>query len=684
MGRRNKNDDNLLLLNLINEKLGNKDHSEKEQKTSNKNVFQFAKAESDESDVDFNNSDGPKFDTFDEDESVSNEAPIKITFSSKKGKKKKSKKTKKQKTIISLSPSSSSSENISDEEDKDIELLLKDIQLSNKYQSKIKDKTLEPIEFQISSLLYDPGYTQIYPIYHQILKSLYSENSINFKMLDFETELKLLFDDLTDDLLNESVESSLPFMKNLKKMIKPWGVKKNGKEMVPQGKNLTKELSFSHVMPDFIPTWLPEFQIEKLNTESYFKENWELERQDDWKELIKEDYKMISDNIEKTITYYKVVPTNLETVVKVNSEFYLNIQLTQDVEAFINQCRQPQNYYNILLNYQLIQTLLIQASDIDQNSDRFPEINQILNKCIFVIDRSLKKKFEFNGLNQLPYNYFYNRIYYLIILQYIRILNSKGLYRTVGEWCKVLLSISPLEDPMGVKYFAGDSWIKSLDYHWIIKLNESGLISKYKEWKCVNILFPTLLAFIRLKDEIGLKKLLRKNFFVTKDDSNIALKESQYILNWSLNQFIKIATNAASDIEDNKTIPEYYKLSLELYLQSYDKVWTSEDLKTLKTVFSKFDSLSQNFTLPKDKNKITNAHFIESIPVNFIRLNQITSNTKITSKIDLSSFRKQSKDYPFDPVPNVSSSLEHVEDFTNKKLLSALYEGRLMRTDEFM
>lgn len=681
MGRRNKTDDDLLLLNMLNEKLSSKGDVNKEQSNSrsesnlknlNRNVFQFAEPESEESDIELSppTSEPRYVESIPESPSTKNKT---------KSKKKKTKKSKSKGTNVLLEAS------LPDEDSAaDIELLLKDIQLSNKYKTtpKVAGKE-EDLVFEVSSLLYDPGYTKIYPLYGQILRELFSENTIQYKQLDFETELKLLFDDLSDDLLNEEVQNTLPFMKNLKKIIKPWGVKKNGRELVPQGKNLNKELSFSHVMPDFIPTWLPDFQIEKLSTNGFFKENWELERDGDWKDLIEEDYKKIED-IEKALTFYRVVPTNLESVVKVNSEFYLNIQLTQDIEAFIRQCRQPTNFYNILLNYQLIQTLIIQSSNIDQNSDRFPEINQLLNRCMFIIDRSLKKKFEFNGLNQLPYNYFYNRIYHLVILQYIRILNSKGLYRTVGEWCKALLSLSPLEDPMGVKYFAGDCWINSQDYHWLIKLSGSGIISQYKEWRCVNILIPTLLAFIKLGDESGLKKFLRINFFVTRDDTNIALKESQHILSWSLKQFLNVATKRSETVEANNCIDEYYKLSLDLYLQNYTKTWSKENIIVLDNIFNKFEMLESNFAPKSDRNKITNAHFIQSIPVNFLRLNKITSNTQILSKLNINYEEAKAKDYPFDPIPNINNTLEFVEDFTNKKLLSALYEGRLMNLDELM
>ncbi|CAI8505413.1 unnamed protein product [Hanseniaspora opuntiae] len=304
------------------------------------------------------------------------------------------------------------------------------------------------------------------------------------------------------------METSHPQLKALKRMIKPWGVKKNGVEVVPQGKSLSKTLKFAHVRADYIPTWFSAYQMEKLNTDEYVLQNWEHERINDWKDVIKADFNELKDL--KKFTYYKIAPADVENNVKTTTSFYLNIQLSQDVNQFMTEARHFHNYYNLLYIYQMLQVLLIQSSSIDQNNDKFPEINSLLNRAVFVVDRSLKRQFEFNGFNQLPYNYFYNRIYYLVLLQYTRVLNSKGLYRTVGEWCKAILSLSPVEDPMGIKYFAGDCWIRSSDYQWIVDYCESGLVNKYKEWKCLNILLSGVLALIRLEDEVKLKEFLKK------------------------------------------------------------------------------------------------------------------------------------------------------------------------------
>lgn len=666
-----------MLLNMINEKISSNTSNNTNKNKSKKNVFDFVQPEEDSDEYTSEvETPAPK---------ETAEPIIKPTTS--KNKKKIQKKKKKAAKYIPSDPSSSSSDSENDDE---INQLLKDIKLSKtetksaKEQIDIKNLN-ERILSSMDTLLDDTGYTKFLPDYTKVLEDLYNPLDASMvnkkKYLDFETELRLLFDDLDKETLSDDlVETTHPQLKVLKRMIKPWGIKKNGVEVVPQGKTLSKSLKFSHVRSDYIPTWFSTYQMDKLATDEYVLKNWEHERINDWKDVIKADFEELKGL--KSLTYYKISPVDVENNVKSNTSFYLNIQLSQDVNQFMVEARHYNNYYNLLYIYQLLQVLLIQSNNIDQNNDKFPEINSLLNRAVFVIDRSLKRQFEFNGFNQLPYNYFYNRLYYLVLLQYTRVLNSKGLYRTVGEWCKAILSLSPIEDPMGIKYFAGDCWIKSSDYHWIVKYCESGLVNKYKEWKCLNIMFSGVLALIRLEDEQKLKAFLKKHFFVGNDNSNHSLNQSQYALNWGMNEFLKIALKVQDSYTQDKFITEYDELCLEFYLQSYKDIWTDKELLYLNSIWKKIDNvvIKNDNLLKKNNDKITNAHFINSIPTNFLRMNTIISNNPILSKVSILN-NKNIKNYPFDPIPNVDSTFEVIEDFVNKGLLSQMYENRLMTED---
>ena len=102
----------------------------------------------------------------------------------------------------------------------------------------------------------------------------------------------------------------------------------------------------------------------------------------------------------------------------------------------------------------------------------------------------------------------------------------------------------------------------------------------------------------------------------------------------------------------------------------------------MNSIWKKFDSviIKNDNLLKKNSDKITNAHFINSIPTNFLRMNTIISNNPILSKVSILN-NKNIKNYPFDPIPNVDSTFEVIEDFVNKGLLSQMYESRLMTED---
>ncbi len=71
----------------------------------------------------------------------------------------------------------------------------------------------------------------------------------------------MLFDDLDKETLSDDlIETTHPQLESIKRMqIKPWGIKKNGVEEAT-GETLSKNLKFSHVRADYIPTWFSTYQ----------------------------------------------------------------------------------------------------------------------------------------------------------------------------------------------------------------------------------------------------------------------------------------------------------------------------------------------------------------------------------------------------------------------------------------
>lgn len=70
------------------------------------------------------------------------------------------------------------------------------------------------------------------------------------------------------------------------------------------------------------------------------------------------------------------------------------------------------------------------------------------------------------GSLRLPYDLFDNRRMHLALLRYIQAITRNGCYRTALEFAKILWSLDPLMDPVGVRVIADLLALQSGQYAW--------------------------------------------------------------------------------------------------------------------------------------------------------------------------------------------------------------------------
>ncbi|PJF19681.1 putative transcription factor [Paramicrosporidium saccamoebae] len=76
------------------------------------------------------------------------------------------------------------------------------------------------------------------------------------------------------------------------------------------------------------------------------------------------------------------------------------------------------------------------------------------------------------GSLRLPYDEFDNRRMHLALIRYIQFLTKKGCYRTALEFSKILWSLDPLVDPVGVRMLSDFLAIQSGQYDWFEQVYE--------------------------------------------------------------------------------------------------------------------------------------------------------------------------------------------------------------------
>ncbi|CCC70787.1 hypothetical protein NCAS_0F03030 [Naumovozyma castellii] len=500
----------------------------------------------------------------------------------------------------------------------------------------------------------------------------------DFKLLDPHSEFKLLFDDISaeslediDKMASTSISpQQLKQIQRMKRLVRNWSGKDH--RNVPNGPGTSiHRLQFTKIRNDWIPSQRGELSMKSLNIEELT--NWQLwQRPTDWKDVITEDVK----KWKKTITFFKFEPLVEDTNRKAMTEFYLSVVLHPDHEALINLIASKFPYFVP----GLLQVALITIRQGDKSNT-----NGLLQRALFVFDRALRNNVKFDGIScQLPYVHFYNRQFYLTIFRYILALAQRGAVGTAGEWCKVLWSLSPLEDPLGCRYFMDHYLLMNNDYQYLIKLSKSPLINTYKQWYTLGLSLGIVLSYLRI-EEVGL-----------------ARKELLKCFNHHPLELVQIFTEKLlgdSSLVDRRLKLEdshrTEKLELKAYLARFPIIWkNSADISFLH---SEIKNILEDCQLGKiefpsmdvdTSEEEVNPFFIEGIPINLLRFAILSEESSIMAAIP-SSIWSDYDVFEFDVLPPQPTtkesidSLESVKSFINENEL-VMSQAAMMQDEDML
>ncbi|CAI5112636.1 ANM_HP_G0219070.mRNA.1.CDS.1 [Saccharomyces cerevisiae] len=621
----------------------------------------------------------------------SNGQPKRITLASKSSRRKKNKKAKrKQKNHTAEAAKDKGSDDDDDDDDEEFDKIIQQFKKTDilKYGKTKNDDTNEEGFFTASepeeassqpwksflSLESDPGFTK-FPISCLRHSCKFFQN--DFKKLDPHTEFKLLFDDISPESL-EDIDSmtstpvspqQLKQIQRLKRLIRNWGGKDH--RLAPNGPGMhPQHLKFTKIRDDWIPTQRGELSMKLLSSDDLL--DWQLwERPLDWKDVIQNDV----SQWQKFISFYKFEPLNSDLSKKSMMDFYLSVIVHPDHEALINLISSKFPYH--------VPGLLQVALIFIRQGDR-SNTNGLLQRALFVFDRALKANIIFDSLNcQLPYIYFFNRQFYLAIFRYIQSLAQRGVIGTASEWTKVLWSLSPLEDPLGCRYFLDHYFLLNNDYQYIIELSNSPLMNCYKQWNTLGFSLAVVLSFLRINEMSSARNALLKAFKHHPLQLSELFKE-KLLGDHALTKDLSIDGHLAENLE------------LKAYMARFPLLWNrNEEVTFLHDEMSSIlqDYHRGNVTIDsndgQDHNNINNLQspfFIAGIPINLLRFAILSEEASVMAAIP-SFIWSDNEVYEFDvlpPMPTSKESIEVVENiktFINEKDLAVLQAERMQDED---
>lgn len=491
----------------------------------------------------------------------------------------------------------------------------------------------------------DPSYRHF-----TLRKQLLSVNllSINPRDLDPDTEFQKLFGKLSNSALEDAdstTSTSIPpeqlqQIKKLSKIIRGWGGR--DRRSIP---GTSRKLILTKIRDDWIPTQRSDLSMDELTSSELVKDK--LQETEDWADVIKED---VTNSLQKGIRFFKFTRSGAQSKMA-NSQFYHSVITAPNHENLIALLQKFPYHPETILQVALI---FIRQGD-KSNS------NGLIERALFAFDRAFNRNLELcNGLTRLPYTYYLNRQFYLTLFRYVDVLTKKGTYFTALAYCKLLLSLDPANDPIGVRYFIDFYALIAGEYQYLVDLVNSPLVSSYKKWYTPGLGYSTALCLLKLGNPGKAQEELKKAFV-----------RHPYV-GYKLLEAIGLANDIpVVDYNVFQVGPEI-ELECEAYVMRAPLLWTeSSDRQFLHDNLLTFiDSSDKSLKFDQLEDPI--------IPTNLLRFVILSGEGKLMSKIP-SNVWEDNEIYEFDVLPPKTENTEYLQDFVDQRFMNQqIDEERLL------
>lgn len=421
---------------------------------------------------------------------------------------------------------------------------------SSNFEKELEEEDVPVSDFDSNFKYYTSGRMK------SLLPLLYVKT---IKELDPDQELRNLFGKLSSDTIDDANTTTamaiqpeiLAQFRKIAKLTRGWCGK--DRRSLP---GTTRKLLLTRIKDDYLPTSQKPMNMEELS----FDEILKIHEYKEDSATIDELREVVDSELKLGVKYFKFLKVSTIQERLANTKFYASVVMMADPDSLIQLLQHYPYHAETLLQVSMI--MLRQGGDKSV-------ANALIEKCLFVFDRSFNMKFHellSNGklsLIRLPYECFLNRQFYLCLFRYITSLGERSMFSTAFAYCKFLLSLSPAEDPLGVRYFLDFYAMMNDDYHFLTGFCESPLVTTYKKWLTPGLAFSCALAHFNL-DKIEL----------AKEKLAVAFENFPYVSFKLLEQVCKVDTLPV--LEKDLEITDEDRLAGESYLVRAKFLWNNQ------------------------------------------------------------------------------------------------------------
>nr|CAD7197798.1 unnamed protein product [Timema douglasi] len=234
-----------------------------------------------------------------------------------------------------------------------------------------------------------------------------------------------------------------------------------------------------------------EGERSKRRGRGYVKSSWLVSPRDNWPPATK---------IGISMKYIETKPPDNVFFSFVHSPVYQQVEhkFLDAVETF-----NPDNVVAVINSHPYHVDALIQLSDMCKLSEDLQMAAELNERALYCLECAFHANFNLaRGNCRLDYKQQENRPFFITLFKHMMFVGQRSCYRTSLELCKLILSLDPEGDPMGVLLCLDFYALRSAKYSWFISLFDLWESTRNLS-QLPNFAFSVAMAYFLLAQERG-------------------------------------------------------------------------------------------------------------------------------------------------------------------------------------
>ncbi|XP_060534648.1 ribosome quality control complex subunit TCF25 [Cylas formicarius] len=368
----------------------------------------------------------------------------------------------------------------------------------------------------------------------------------------------------------------------------------------------------------------------RSSSRGHVKTTWLVTCKENWPQVGKSGLSMSLIETKNSLQYFAYEHSQ--------SYWQVETRFLQAVESL-----NPDNIVAIINEHPYHVNALIQLSDLCKLSEDLAMAAELIERALYCLEYAFHPLFNLaQGTCRLDYRRQENRALYITLFKHLTFLGGRACSRTSLEFCKLLLSLDPDKDPIGIKLAIDFYALRAKEYQWLVDF-VTELDATHYLTQLPNFAFSLAVAYFYVGDVVRADGMLQDALLMFPGVLLPLLDAC------SVQVDDRVAKHAFFNGATEKSFPMSLTQLTNLYVHRGYHIWKDSDLLPWleKNVHEVLDRVERNEPVVADYKEKRARRYAGPLPLSISRHIILSDDVK-----GISPFTEESGPIMrFDPLP---------------------------------